>query len=765
MGAAVAARSEPPTAGALWPFPDLALLRLGEDVQHPCALLDAREPSSDGDCYAWGFARREAGLDPTGSPASFRYEGLEGDDYLRLKQGQSAPGLSGAPLLCPRRRAVVGVISASRDVRSDLGGWAAPLSALLIGGPGVPRDLAELGGTLRHANRQAVVARRESWHQVLPVEDVDDLVDQPWERFTRQAGSSPSSLLLAEHAVVPYLFREQEVEDAVTWCASPAAMSITTVAGRGGAGKTRFAVELCRLMAARGWVAGMWRPDRQPPAVAVPRLIVIDYVEAAEPRALRDALDELRRRATDIAPVRVLLLTRTRSGGAKDPVDALREDASATLQRVVDASESNDAAAATLTALQRQTLYERALADFIGAWHGDAGVGIERSDDIPDLAGDRFALPLEVLFAAFDHAMSDDESLAVRPAVERVLLHEQRYWDRTAGRLDPLDTAELGQCVALATLAGAATAEQAHALLSILPTLKDDMDTRTAAIAWLSELYDGESLLNPLRPDRLGEALVARLLRQSGESGLAVLNAIAGLPADDQLVQAMDVLTRLSATDAEAAHATAQMLAAHHVELVTRAERQARGAPGQPGRYDLANAILRPLAHQLGERVREALAGDEPDNTTYQRDLAVSYERLGDLARQSGQASEAERLYRQSLAVREALAGDEPDNTTYQRDLTISYNKLGDLARQSGQAGETEEQFAPAVRIRRALSQQEPGRVDLAEELAVALYLLAQAAPITTTDLKREITARLSPFERTDALTTKGVAVLSWART
>ncbi len=150
-------------------------------------------------------------------------------------------------------------------------------------------------------------------------------------------------------------------------------------------------------------------------------------------------------------------------------------------------------------------------------------------------------------------------------------------------------------------------------------------------------------------PGPTREALVARLLRQTSDQGIAVLDGVAHLPADDQVVRAMDVLTRLSATDDAAAMATARMLAAHHSELVRRAEGQARGAPGRPGHYDLANAILRPLAQQLGARVREVLARDEPANTTYQRDLAISCRRLGDLARQSGQADEAGRLYRQSL--------------------------------------------------------------------------------------------------------------------
>jgi hypothetical protein len=37
-----------------------------------------------------------------GSPRTFEFEGRDGDGYLLLKKGESAPGTSGAPLLAKR---------------------------------------------------------------------------------------------------------------------------------------------------------------------------------------------------------------------------------------------------------------------------------------------------------------------------------------------------------------------------------------------------------------------------------------------------------------------------------------------------------------------------------------------------------------------------------------------------------------------------------------------------------------------------------------
>ena len=60
------------------------------------------------------------------------------------------------------------------------------------------------------------------------------------------ADHTPSSLLRAEHCVVPRQGREQELEAAVAWCLDAKAPPVKLIQGSGGLGKTRFAIELCR---------------------------------------------------------------------------------------------------------------------------------------------------------------------------------------------------------------------------------------------------------------------------------------------------------------------------------------------------------------------------------------------------------------------------------------------------------------------------------------------------------------------------------------
>jgi tetratricopeptide (TPR) repeat protein len=73
----------------------------------------------------------------------------------------------------------------------------------------------------------------------------------------------------------------------------------------------------------------------------------------------------------------------------------------------------------------------------------------------------------------------------------------------------------------------------------------------------------------------------------------------------------------------------------------------------------------------------ERLAVAEPDRADYQRDLSVSYNKVGDLYRALGQGEAAREAYQKSLDIRERLAVAEPDRADYQRDLVVSLWKIG----------------------------------------------------------------------------------------
>lgn len=107
---------------------DLALLRL-DDIPHthPCLRLDEFICVGD-ELYTFGYTREYL----NGEPATFVYEGLDGDipPLLKFKAGQVRSGFSGSPLLNQRTGKICGVVKRSRDVDIDLGGRAVPTSVI-----------------------------------------------------------------------------------------------------------------------------------------------------------------------------------------------------------------------------------------------------------------------------------------------------------------------------------------------------------------------------------------------------------------------------------------------------------------------------------------------------------------------------------------------------------------------------------------------------------------------------------------------------------
>ena len=679
--------SPPPRTGGLWPFPDLAVLAFDPGpVPHPVAPLesalgDARGGLLTDDRVAgWGFPRREQGVDPPGSPATFVVEGVEGDGFVTLKAGQAQPGLSGAPMVCPRTRTVIGLMSATRGASSDLGGYASPVSGLIDVAPFASvdgSDGAEVLAKVLAANRAESLRDRSPWLAVLPVPNADRLVEQPWVTFRKTARSDPADLLRADFGVVDYLFRDTELQrQRREWCEAPDALGVLVVRGVGGSGKTRFAIQLCRLLQDRGWLTG-WLPasgDEVLP-VPVPRLLVVDYAEAADPQQLARVLMQLSATATALTPARLVLLTRTRVGGLSDPLDAMAEKANARVKQILNLGEETVAATAALAPDQRGELFRTAAAAFADAWQTPLV--------LPnlDLSSERYQLPLEVLFEALDRTLSGQAGVDVQqvPPVERVFAHEQRYW---AAMMPDVDPALLRWTAAAATMAGADSHIDGHAVLAAHPALAGDDKTqaREQLIRWWADLVPGSRLLNPLRPDRLGEQAAAITLAGMHELAGPVLDGVLSLPSDRQVTSALDLLARAQSITPAMAGLTDAAVVQHLAPLAERATQAAR--PDQSGRINrsVGEAVLRLLSadrldrlnpdHDIPEEGRQSL-----------RAAAVACTDLGTLAREAGRVADARALFHAALKIDQRLVAMAPNDRTQQRDLAIDQQRLADLDR------------------------------------------------------------------------------------
>ena len=96
----------------------------------------------------------------------------------------------------------------------------------------------------------------------------------------------------------------------------------------------------------------------------------------------------------------------------------------------------------------------------------------------------------------------------------------------------------------------------------------------------------------------------------------------------------------------------------------------------QVAQGDLAGALK---SYRDGLSIDERLANSDAANVLWQRDLSISYERVGDVEKAQGDLAGALKSYQDNLAIRDRLAKSAPDNALSQRDLAKSDERLGEV--------------------------------------------------------------------------------------
>ncbi|MFI1422601.1 trypsin-like peptidase domain-containing protein [Streptomyces sp. NPDC020731] len=128
--------SAPPKGRDLWPYPDLAVVRLPDaPTNHPCVWLDTMPPSRDAPLTAIGFSDiYESGKASERSAALTRggTTKLQGGSMLELVGGEVNKGLSGGPVLNHESGGVCAIVKATRLRNTSMGGLGTPVSALRL---------------------------------------------------------------------------------------------------------------------------------------------------------------------------------------------------------------------------------------------------------------------------------------------------------------------------------------------------------------------------------------------------------------------------------------------------------------------------------------------------------------------------------------------------------------------------------------------------------------------------------------------------------
>ena len=332
-------------------------------------------------------------------------------------------------------------------------------------------------------------------------------------RPSEHVGLPVARYLRPEEAVVPFQARP-ELDELLRWCTSGAHTAVLLVTGDGGTGKTRLALRLAEELAAYGWQPLWVRSGSERDAVTgvrtlgQPCVLVVDYAETHSD--LAGLLDDVAA-YQDGPELRVLLLARSAGEWWQQLLAVVDERAVPLLEA---------AALITLgpvsTAGNPQEVFDCAVTAFAQK------LGTERPDASMVLA-DPDPPILEVhaaaLLAVVDHALgAQPHQTASGPeALDGLLIHEARYWVRTAaGRGLDLDTSVLRRAVVAGSLIGAENETDASALLSRIPDLEDLPSRRHRVARWLRDLYpvppargvEDQEWIGSIQPEVLAERLV-----------------------------------------------------------------------------------------------------------------------------------------------------------------------------------------------------------------------------------------------------------------
>ena len=104
------------------------------------------------------------------------------------------------------------------------------------------------------------------------------------------------------------------------------------------------------------------------------------------------------------------------------------------------------------------------------------------------------------------------------------------------------------------------------------------------------------------------------------------------------------------------------------------------------------------LLELTASRIRK-LALDDPNDAQKQRDLSVSYNKLGDVYLKLGRTDESLEQFMGGLTIRRKLALDDPNDAQKQRDLMISFYKLGAVHQSSENFLMAVDEYEKGVRV------------------------------------------------------------------
>jgi tetratricopeptide (TPR) repeat protein len=176
-------------------------------------------------------------------------------------------------------------------------------------------------------------------------------------------------------------------------------------------------------------------------------------------------------------------------------------------------------------------------------------------------------------------------------------------------------------------------------------------------------------------------------------------------------------------------------------------------------------------SYQASLTIRDRLAKSDPGDAGRQFDLGISDERIGDVQMEQGDLAGALKSYEAKRDVIARLAKSNPDNTSWQRDLSISYEKIGDVQAKQSNLPAALTSYQKDFAITERLAKSDPGNAVWQRDLSVVynkvgdIHVAQGDLPTALTSYQASLTirARLTKSDPGDADWQRDMA-MSYAR-
>jgi tetratricopeptide (TPR) repeat protein len=574
------------------------------------------------------------------------------------------------------------------------------------------------------------------------------------EEFPRAASASRvdpqqsglSTLLRAAGRVVPFIGRTAELSQLRSWRDASGQLSVILVFGPGGQGKTRLASEFANDSAMAGWAVaqGRHQSDPQPrlPLAWDPRedqadvLVVVDYAERWPRLELEQLLQH--RMLSRAGRARVLLLARPAGYWWKGLANPLVKLGAAAAELPLGPLADSVA--------QRKTAFTAArnrFAEILGV------AGVSRLQPAGSLADDAYELALTLHMAALVavDAHRRKSSAPGKPSELSGYLLQREYdhWQTMAdNRRISTSPRTMARLAALATLTQSLSHSDATDLL-LWTGLADDRAEAQALLDDYGSCHpatgDFGQVLEPLRPDRLGEDFISDLLPAPGLGPAHGDPWMAGIPARLLTPPAgaalpgygpavLSVLIETGRRWEHVRHRYLVPLLLERPELALAAGGAALVTLAGYGDLELLAALQDILPRQRHVELDIGIAALTQRLTDYglaqtadDAQRARLYDELAGRLSNGGLYRDALPATQEAIVIRRRLAQADP--AAHEPMLANSLGNLGIDLWALGQSAEALEAMTEAVTLYRRRARAEPGAYE--EDLAAELNNLAGA--------------------------------------